>query len=114
MTFVTRIRVSSVNWTGPGPIFPTVWKKVKKFRISATSTPIVTLPVRKNYSLCKEAVFMLLLYRLELNRLAARIFAFRQVFVQHPKTHCIARMSFSSRRRNYLLTPHRRDGLVEW
>jgi len=23
-------------------------------------------------------------------------------------------MSFSSRRRNYLLTPHRRDGLVEW
>ena len=24
------------------------------------------------------------------------------------------RMSFSSRRRNYLLTPHRRDGLIEW
>jgi IMP-specific 5'-nucleotidase len=23
-------------------------------------------------------------------------------------------MSFSSRRRNYLLTPHRRDGLIEW
>ena len=24
------------------------------------------------------------------------------------------RMSFSSRRRNYLLIPHRRDGLIEW
>lgn len=23
-------------------------------------------------------------------------------------------MSFSSRRRNYLLSPHRRDGLIEW
>lgn len=23
-------------------------------------------------------------------------------------------MSFSSRRRNYLLAPHRRDGLIEW
>lgn len=27
---------------------------------------------------------------------------------------CWPLMSFSSRRRNYLLTPHRRDGLIEW
>eukprot|EP01083_Nonionella_stella_P241924 844325_1 len=29
-------------------------------------------------------------------------------------TSIIHSMAFSSRRRNYLLTPHRKDGLVEW
>ena len=32
----------------------------------------------------------------------------------HLLLFCPCPMSFSSRRRNYLLTPHRRDGLIEW
>ena len=32
----------------------------------------------------------------------------------HQEEFLKKKMSFSSRRRNYLLTPHRRDGLIEW
>ena len=34
--------------------------------------------------------------------------------IPHLLLFCPCPMSFSSRRRNYLLTPHRRDGLIEW
>jgi IMP-specific 5'-nucleotidase len=39
---------------------------------------------------------------------------FRNCLLILYRSFCFLTMSFSSRRRNYLLTPHRRDGLVEW
>ena len=35
------------------------------------------------------------------------------IAVLDPRSATLPSMSFSSRRRNYLLTPHRRDGLIE-